>query len=185
MEYKIVTPASTLAVSVADMKTHLRETSSDLDGLIETYIEAATKQFEQRTNLALMPQTWRLTLDDTEVVERVEIYKYPIIGFSSITYYDSDNVSQSLTSSADDYISYIDGRPGSLIFDDPPTCYERDDAMTIQFVAGFSTVPDDILLAIKMMVWRIYNHPDDPVSEKFSYVDKIVNDYRAWTFENR
>jgi uncharacterized phiE125 gp8 family phage protein len=180
MKYKIVTPASSLPVSVADMKTHLRETSPDLDGLIEGYIEAAVQLFEQRTNKCIMPQTWKLTLDDSEVVERVEIFKYPILGFSSITYYDADNAVQSLTNSQDDYISFIDGRPGSLIFDDPPTTYERDDAMSITFLAGYDTVPNDILLAIKMLVWRMYVHPDDPVSERLSFVDRIVRDHRAW-----
>jgi len=180
MKYKIVTPASSLPVSVADMKTHLRETSSDMDSLIEGYIEAAVQLFEQRTNKAIMPQTWKLTLQDTEVKEKVTIYKYPILGFSSITYYDADNASQSLTNSQDDYISYVDGRPGSLIFDDPPTTYVRDDAMTITFLAGYETIPNDVLLAIKMLVWRMYVHPDDPVSERLSFVDKIVRDHRGW-----
>lgn len=180
MKYKIVTPPSSLPVSVADMKTHLRETSSSLDALIQDYIESAVQLFEQRANIAIMPQTWKLTLNSEEVVERIEIYKYPILGFSSITYFDGDNTSQSLTNSQDDYISYIDGRPGSLIFDSVPTVYDRDNAMTIQFLAGYETVPNDILLAIKMLVWRMYNHPDDPVSEKLSYVDKIVRDHRAW-----
>ena len=180
MKYKIVTPATELAVSVLEMKNHLRETSSSLDNLIEGYIKAATQLFEQRTNQAVMTQTWRLTLAYDEVVERVEIYKYPILGFSSITYYDADNVSQSLTNSQGDYISYVDGRPGTLIFDDPPTTYERDDAMTVTFLAGYSTVPEDIKLAIKMLVWRMYVHPDDPVSERLSYVDRIVMDHRGW-----
>jgi len=180
MKYKIVTPASALAVSVADAKTYCRVTHSNHDSLIQDLIKAATQMFEQRSSLCICPQTWRLSLSDDEVVERVEIYKYPILGFSSITYYDTDNASQSLTNSQDDYISFIEGRPGSLIFADPPSTYERDDAMQITFLAGYDTIPSDITDAIKMIVYRMYNHPDDPVSEKFSFVDKIIRDHRAW-----
>jgi uncharacterized phiE125 gp8 family phage protein len=181
MNYKLVTAPTALAVSVSDMKSHLRVTVSTHDTLIQTYIEAATQMIENRTNLALCPQTWRLSLRWDEVVENVTISKFPILGFTSITYFDGDNVSQSFTNSQHDWISFVDGRPGSLIFPESlPTVYERDDAMRIQFIAGFSAIPDDLILAIKMLVWRMYNHPDDPVTERFSFVDKIVRDYRLW-----
>ena len=181
MNYKLVTAPTALVVSVSDMKTHLRVTVSTHDTLIQSYIEAATQLIENRTGLALSPQTWRLSLAWDEVVEKVEISKYPILGFTSITYFDGDNASQSLTNSQHDWVSFVDGRPGSLKFvDSLPTVYERDDAMRIQFIAGYSSIPKDLVLAIKQLVWRMYNHPDDPVTERFSFVDKIVRDYRLW-----
>jgi len=180
MNFKLVTPASSLPVSVADAKTFCRITTSAHDTLIEDHINEATRQFENRANICIMPQVWNLSLSYDEVVERIEILKYPILGFNSITYFDTNNTSQSLTNSQGDYISFIAGRPSTLQFDEVPTTYERDGAMTIQFLAGFDTVPDDIKLAIKMMVNRMYWHPDDPVSEKFSYVDRIIRDNRSW-----
>lgn len=180
MKYRIVTPATSLAVSIAEAKTFCRVTSSEHDLLIESHIKTATQLVEQRANICIMPQVWNLSLDYTEVVERVVIDKYPILGFNSITYYDTDNAAQTLTNSQDDYISFVDGRPSSLIFDDVPTTYERDDAMVIQFYAGYGTVPEDLKTSIKMLVYRMYWHPDDPVTEKFSYVDKIVRDHRSW-----
>ncbi len=180
MIYKRTTDPTDLAVSVADMKSHLGVTGSGHDALIQTYIEAAQRMIEARANITLKSQVWDLSLSQSEVVERVEIAKYPILGFSSITYYDTDNASQSLTNSQGDYISFVDGRPGSLIFDSVPSVYDRDDAMKITFTAGYITIPDDIVLAIKMLTWRMYNHPDDPVTEKMSFVDKIVRDHRSW-----
>ena len=126
MKYNIVTPASTLAVSVAEAKTFCRIEHSNHDSMIESHIKTATQEFENRANVCVMAQTWNLSLTDEEVVERIEIFKYPILGFNSITYYDTDNTSQSLTNSNGDYISFIDGRPGSLIFDDVPTTSDRD-----------------------------------------------------------
>lgn len=180
MIYKRTTDPTELAVSVADMKIHLGVTSSSHDALIQSYIEAAQRMIEARANICLKSQIWTLSLNQSEVVKKVEIGKYPILGFSSITYYDTDNASQSFTHSQGDYISFVAGRPGSLIFDEVPSVYDRDDAMKITFTAGFSTIPDDIVLAIKMLVWRMYNHPDDPVTEKQSFVDKIVRDNRSW-----
>lgn len=180
MIYKRTTDPTELAVSVADMKTHLRVTTASHDALIQTYIEAASNMIEKRANIMLKSQVWDVSLSQSEVVEKVELAKYPINSFSSVTYYDSDNVEQSFTNSQDDYIVFIDGRPGALTFASVPSVYDRYDAMTITLTGGYDTVPDDIILGIKMLVWRMYNHPDDPVTEKMSFVDKIVRDNRAW-----
>ena len=180
MIYKRTTDPTALAVSVADMKTFLRLSVSTHDALVQTLIEAAQRMFETRANIMLKAQTWDLSLSQSEVVEKIEIAKYPILSFSAVTYYDDDNTLQSFTHSADDYISFINGRPGSLILASVPSVYDREDAMKITFTGGYSTVPDDIELAIKMMVWRMYKHPDDPVTERMSFVDKIVRDHRSW-----
>ena len=84
MKYRIVTPATSLAVSVADAKTFCRVTTSDHDALIQSHIETATQLIERRANIAIMPQVWNLSLSDSEVVERVEIEKFPILGFNSL-----------------------------------------------------------------------------------------------------
>ena len=180
MIYKRTTDPTELAVSVADMKSYLRLSVATHDTLVQTLIEAAQRMLEARANIMLKTQTWDLSLSQSEVVKEVYMAKYPILGFSSITYYDDDNVLQSLTNSNNDYISFINGRPGSLIFDSVPSVYDRPDAMKITFLGGYQTVPDDIVLGIKMMVWRMYKHPDDPVTEKMSFVDKIVRDHRSW-----
>ena len=180
MIYKRTTDPTDLAVSVANMKIHLGVTSSSHDTLIQSYIEAATGLFENRANVTLGAQVWDLSLEQSEVVEKVELGKYPVNSFSAVTYYDSDNVLQSFTHSQDDYIVFLDGRPSALIFADVPSVYDRYDAMTITFTAGFTTIPEDIQLAIKMLVWRMYYTPSDPVTEKMSFVDKIVRDYRSW-----
>lgn len=180
MIYKRTTDPTDLTVSVADMSSYLRLTVTTHNALVQTLIEAAQRLFESRANIMLKSQTWDLSLNQSEVIERVEMAKYPILSFSAVTYYDTDNALQSFTHSAGDYIVFLDGRPGSLIFDDLPSVYDRDDAMTITFTGGYSTIPDDIVLGIKMLVWRMYKHPDDPVSERLSFVDKIVRDHRSW-----
>ena len=148
--------------------------------MIESYIKSETATIEKRCNLAIMPQTWDVFLDYTEVAEYLELFKFPMTSITSIKYYDTDNEEQ--TVDAGDYTTIITGRPTQIIFDDVPSVYERSDAMTIRFVAGFTNLEEinDIILAIKQRVFKIYNNPGDFVEEKLSYFDKVIRDYRVY-----
>jgi uncharacterized phiE125 gp8 family phage protein len=179
MKYTLKTAPTALAVSVADVKQHLRiESYGDHDAMVQTYIESATKSLEQKANLCLKPQTWTAYFEQSEVVERLFIYKYPITAISSIKYYDSDNVLQTISSG--DYTAIFSLRPSEIIFDDTPSVYDRSDALQIEFVAGFTTVPDDIILALKQRCYKVYNNPDDFVEMKQTYFDKVIRDYRSY-----
>lgn len=179
MRYELKTAPTALAVSVADMKDHLRIADySDHDAMIQTYIEAETRSFEHKSNTCLCAQTWYAYLSFEEVVEKVYLNKYPITAISSIKYYDSDNSQQTL--STDDYSVTYALRPSEIIIDDIPAVYERVDAMVIEFIAGFTSVPDDIVLALKQRVFKIYNNPGDFVEIKTGYFDKVARDYRIY-----
>jgi len=178
MIYYLVTPASVLPVSLADAKAHLRVTNSDQDNLITDIIWGAAREFENRTNEVLSEQTWDLVLNQSEVVTRIEFFKFPVKSITSVSYFDVDDSAD--TVSSDDYTLFITGRPSSIIFDSVPSTYLRDDSMTIRFVAGYTTLPLDIKQAVLAKVFRLYENPADPVSEKVSYFDRIVRDYRAY-----
>lgn len=179
MKYTLKTAPTTLAVSVADVKEQLRiESYGDHDAMIQSYIQGSTKTLEQKANLCLQAQTWTAYYTPSEVLERIFLYKYPITAINSIKYYDSDNALQTISS--DDYTTIFTLRPSEVIFDDPPSVYDRSDALQIEFVAGFTTVPDDIILAIKHRVYKEYNNPDDFVEMKQTYFDKIIRDYRSY-----
>jgi len=186
MKYNLITPASTLPVSVADAKSHLRVTHSNHDNLIEDLIWGAAREFENRANVVLSAQTWDLVMDSDEVKERIEFLKYPVLGVTSISYYDTDNTLQTVTgtSSNREYISFINGRPAAVDFivDETPSTYDRVDAMTIRFLAGYSTLPYDIKQALLAWIFRMYENPNDPVSMKVSFFDRVVSDYRSYGF---
>lgn len=184
MRYNLITPASSLPVSVADAKTYCGITHSSHDTLIEKLIWSASRAFENGANVCLTSQTWDLVLSSEEVKERIEFLKYPVKGITSISYYDSDNTSQSLTSSNEDYISFINGRPATIDFivDETPTTYDRVDAMTIRFLAGYSTIPYDIYNAIAAYVYYYYENRNNPVKQKVSYFDTVVRTYRSYGF---
>jgi len=179
MKYTIVTPASTLPVSVVNVKTHLRiDSYTDHDSLIESYIKATTKTLEQRANICVSEQTWKLILEPGEVLENIYFYKSPVKSITSIKYYDSDNSQQTI--SIDDYTTILSLRPAQIIFDSVPSVYDRSDAMEITFVGGFTAIPDDITLAIKQRVFNVYNYPGDAVEQKLTLLEKIIRDYRSY-----
>lgn len=179
MIYKVSTPSSTLPLNVTEMKEHLRiETYSDHDNMVQSYIEAAAQSFENKSNVCLTSQTWKAFLSKDEVVEYIYLEKYPITSITSIQYYDSDDSQQTMAVS--NYTASLNTRPVEIYFDTVPTVYDRIDAMEITFVAGYSTVPKDIILALKQKVYKVYNDPNDFVENKMTYFDKVARDYRSY-----
>jgi len=180
MIYNLITPATSLPVSLAEGKSHLRVTHSSHDDLITDLIWAATKEFENRSNLCLTAQTWDLVLSQAEVTSRIGFFKFPVASITSVSYYDGDNASQTTT----DYTLFSNGRPSSIRFDldsdETPTVYDRDDSMTIRFVGGYTSLPYDIKQALLARLFRIYENPNDPVSERMSYFDKVLQSYRSF-----
>ena len=179
--YQVSTVATTLPVSVADAKSHLRVTGSDQDSLIEDLIWGAVQAFEKRANVVLSTQTWKAFTD--KCYEELELWKYPITGISSIQYYDSDDSLQTL----DDYYSNVatgsngyNPRPVVIFVTDTPSTYEREDAVVITFTAGYSTIDYDVKQALLSWVYRKYENPDDAVTERISFFDNVVADSRSY-----
>lgn len=181
--YQIYTAATTLPVSVADAKAHLRVTHSDHDSLIEDLIWGGVKAFEKRANVCLSDQTWKAFF--SKAYDEIEIWKYPVTSVTRIEYYDDDNALQTL--STDDYFSNIDSgstaydpRPCVIIIEDTPSTYERDDALIVTFEAGYTTIDYDVKQAILAWVYRMYENPNDPVTEKLSFFDRVVDGDRSY-----
>lgn len=175
--------ATTLPVSIADAKSHLRVTHSNHDDLIEDLIWGGVKAFEKRANVCLSSQTWKAFLD--KGYEHIELWKYPITGISAIQYYDDDNSFQTLSTA--DYFSNVDTgsiswepRPAVITIEDIPSTYTRDDAMIITFTAGYTTIDYDVKQAILSYVYYKYEHPEDPVNERRTFFDNVVSMNRSY-----
>ena len=177
MNYYLKTAATTLPISLEDIKKHLRVSHGDHDDMIDTYIEAGVAKIEGGANIGLSTQTWNAYFRYDEVVELIRLWKFPVATIVSVKYYDSDNAEQ--TDASGNRTESLKGHPATILFEDTPTTYERTDAMDVEFTVGWTTIPSDIILAIKLYVARIYNNPVDPVDEKIGYVDKVIEKYRS------
>lgn len=182
--YQIYAKATTLPLSVADAKAHLRITNSTQDNLVEDLIWGAVEAFEKRANMCLSDQTWKAFLPT--FYDEIEIYKYPVTSIDIIQYYDSDNAIQTLSTS--DYFSNLDTgsvgdynpRPLLITVETSYSTYERDDAVIITFGAGDSTLDYDVKQALLAWIYRMYENPNDPVSERLSFFDRVIDVNRAY-----
>ncbi len=156
-------------VSWEDADSHLR-----LDGdtseqtLVEAYIAAATAQLDGWTGIlgrALITQTWRQDFDGFAHCMRLPLA--PVQSISEITYYDSDNASQTLATSV--YQLFTDMR-SPLIGLKPdqtwPGTYTRPDAVSVTFVAGYgdaADVPRPIRQAILLTIGTWFENRESVV----------------------
>jgi uncharacterized phiE125 gp8 family phage protein len=183
MEWKLTTAPAELAVSLANMKLHLKADSSEEDDYITTLIKACTENCEYYTQTRFVNQTYTITLDKFES----GYIELPIGNLSSITsiqYYDGDNSLQTWSSS--DYIVDTNSKlprisPANNSY---PSTYDRINAVVITAVFGYgaddTSVPEIVQSAIKLQVRDLYDNPDDPVREKNVASMMLLNKIRVY-----
>lgn len=185
MSLKLITPASQPAVSLAEIKAHLRIDAAltDDDAALLAFAEAATLAAEQSTGRALMPQTWEITLD--AFPPAFELTRVPAASVTSITYVDEDGSAQVLApdqyllDNADDFSPayVIPAYAGSW-----PATRAQANAVRLRYVAGYpdqASVPVPIKNWIKLVVGVSDRSRDKPV-EGLGYGDHMLDRYRLW-----
>lgn len=152
-------------VTVAECKTDLRVQHTAEDALIADLIAEATDYVDVPDGVvskALITQTWTLSVRGP-VDGKISIPVTPVQSISSITYYDSDNVQKNLAVSdvslyGDDYWAFLKPKPDM----DWPSVYDRLDAITITFIAGYgdaaASVPRSIRRLIRLIVAHWYEN---------------------------
>ena len=151
-------------VSLAELKLHVRVDQADDDAILEAMLNAATAFVENRTGLRLAQQTW--TQSFSGLADRLYLTGAPVSSVSSISYYDTANAAQTLTSSLYRLVAGWDGVYVEQDSDSTyPETYTRADAVTVTFVAGFGTtagsIPDDLRQAVKLIVGHWYETRED------------------------
>lgn len=179
-------------VSIAEARAHLRVDESADDGLIAGYILAARAYIEAVTGLALISQTFDMTLHDFQ--SKIELPRAPVSSVTSIQYYDDANVLQTLSSA----IYEIDTARVPAVIHladgyDWPTVDDRVAAVVVRFVAGYGatpgSIPEPIRLAILLIVGHFYANREQVVvgagliaSQLPMGVDALVAPYKVHGF---
>lgn len=182
---KVETAWTTKAVSVADLKTHLRIDSgfTDDDTYLETLIESAQNVIETYINRAITTQTLSLYLDrlpfysDLKLQEGIftapdleynsnyiVLPKPPVASVTAVYYYD-DSDTQNTFSTAKYYVDTISDQARIVLRtgESWPTVTETRNANAYQvlYVAGYggaSDVPPPIVHAIKLLAGHLYEN---------------------------
>ena len=206
-------------VSLAEAKLHLRVDINDDDSLIAALISAARLHAETITRRAIPAQTWKLVLDEfphpasnlnsatwygpqwgvmpgplstarPDGSTGYEIYLLPPLqSVTSIKYYDSNGIQQTLDPSA--YLVDVVSEPGRIT---PapnttwPATQARANAIEIIHVTGYASVPEGIKAWMKIRVATMYENREEVALmnrgkiEPLPYVDALLDPYRVLKF---
>lgn len=141
----------------AKLELGLDGTENDLkvDGLIA----ASTRVVGEMAGRVLTEETWALSRPAISTGDLV-LPKSPVQSVSSVTYFDGDDVEQSATV-GDFYLMKGDDR--AVLRPKSGTAWpaantDRDDAVTVTFVAGYATCPQNLAQAVLMMVVHLHDY---------------------------
>lgn len=135
----VVTGPTSEPVTMQEAKRQLfiAETDTSHDEEVVHLVQAAREQWEHDTDSSMLTQTLRVTAERLNGRE-IRLPSRPLQSVTSFTYYDSENVSQAL--STDIYSVDTSSERIVLTWNQSwPTLAIRWDAVTITYVAGNTT----------------------------------------------
>lgn len=152
----VAAPATAAEVMALGRITDTADTA-----LVTRKIAQATAIVSEMTGRVVMAETWAYSVPAI-VRNDLVLPKSPVQSVESITYLDAEDVQQDATVSdfylmKDEDRAVLRPKSGTAW---PTANTDRDDAITITFVAGYTTVPDSIKQAVEMLALHLFENPD-------------------------
>ena len=191
----VTTPPTVEPLDLAEAKAHLRVDGGDEDDLIAALIVAARQHAEAFIGRRLITQTitWKLDGFDDCALGRVAC-AFPLQSVTSIKYFDTSNVEQTLSTSVYQVDTGGDDTPGRIALKDgqdwPDTACVLN-AVTVLLVAGFgsagSAVPAAIRQAMKLMIGHWFRNREQVVTGTITAempmgAEALLYPFKLWTF---
>lgn len=158
MTYAHITPPVAEALTLADVKAHLRLDGADEDALLASLITTAREHLERQTGLCLMRQSYRLYLDDWPQDGVIQIARGPVQAIEKILVFDDAGDPADITAMD----KLLDGaaRPARLWLRQPPRPGQPLNGIEIDFTAGFgesgAEVPDTLKRAMLIHIAHMF-----------------------------
>ena len=176
----------TTAVAKLHVKEELVDAANDID--IDAKVKAGRQWMELHTGRAFISQTWTLSLDDWPASGIFELKPVPVISVSSVKYYDSDGVQQTLVAGTD-YQVDVASEPARVAREPTATWPSletgRLNAVELIFVAGYgaasTNVPSTLVHVNKLVFGHAYAHPESVSEGKLIEVPQGVETL-LWPF---
>jgi len=191
-------------VSLPEVKDALAIDGTADDNLLSSMIAEAREEIETTTGMAMLPQTWRLSLDNwpcagepwwdgvrqgalSELRGRpgwLVLPRYPLANVDSVTVYDMAG-NASVVNIASTFDVDTLSAPGRLALKAGrtwPIALRDTNAILIEYTAGYAnaaTVPAAIRRAVKGMVGYLYTHRGDGCEVADAYAKSGARDVMA------
>ncbi len=152
----LLTPPANEPVSFLDVRDFLRARDSD-EEIVNALVPMARDYVETQTGRALITQTWRLDFHDGFDTDTIKLPKAPLQTIDTFTYYDSDNVQQTLTGAdyeiakSQTFASTIRMRDGASW----PALYNRFGAASITFTCGYGATGTSVPKQLIRCMWLL------------------------------
>lgn len=167
MKVELVTVPGESPVTLAEAKQHCRVDTNADDALIQTFIDSATDLAQAELQRAIITQTQRVYLDGFDSDE-IELPYPKLQSVSSVKYYDTNGVLQTLSPSA----YFVDSKAlvGKVMLASGaswPATADRPNAVEIEFVCGYgaaAAVPKCVKVGILHLVAHCYEHRESVIT---------------------
>ncbi len=185
MTYALIAPPSAEALTLAEVKAHLRLEGDDEDALLTALISTARQHLESEIGLCLITQTLRLYLDAWPGDGVIRFAKGPVQAIETILVFNDAGEPVNVTATD----SLLDGqaRPARLWLRQPPEPRQALNGIEVDFVAGFgesgADVPDTLKRAMlihiaHMFAFRGAIAPADQPAGVPSGYERLIAPYR-------
>ncbi len=155
------------------------------DPKLLSLIKAAREKVETDTGRAVIAQTWDYTFDLWPYgLEAIYIPKAPVSAITSVKYYDTTNVEQTLATSV--YKTFLDREPAEIRLKKSqqwPFLYGEQGVITVRFVAGYgaaaTAVPESLKAAMLLLVsdWFENRDGERPTNTTPRAYDALIQKY--------
>lgn len=175
----VVTVANdTLALSVADFKDWQRIDFTDDDDLISDLIKEVMAEAESYCNFHLMRQTVKASFESWSDLARLPSGPVVDDGTVSLSYVDTDGVSQTVDAST--YEVLLDGLEASIVLltGEAWPAIKTGSRMLLTIEVGYSSLPYDVVAAIRTRTAQRYERRENSNHLGFSEWDALLVNYR-------
>lgn len=169
-----VTAPTTEPVTLSEAKLHLRidAATQDEDALVTALIQAARETVETYTHRAIPAQTWDEKFDGFPWGPSADLWlsKPPVTSITSVSYLDTQGVTQTWTEGTTGYLTDIPTGPWARrariypaygrVY--PPT-FPMPVSVTVRFVAGYTAIPEAIKAAMKLLIGHWYQNRESAI----------------------
>ncbi|RUP11117.1 head-tail connector protein [Hyphomicrobium sp.] len=164
MSLVMTIPPAVEPVSVADAKAHMRIDGDDEDVLIASLLLTSRLHIEVALSLALITQSWTITLDRWPPGRDVELPLTPLRSIDEVRVKNAARIANAIP--REGYLVDLAARPARLVWNNmvPPAPHVRTNGIEIDMTAGFGStgdsVPAPLKHAILMLTAHWYEHRD-------------------------
>lgn len=150
------------------------------DTMVNAMIAAASRAVGEMAGRTLTAETWALSVCSGIVCD-LHLPKSPVQTLDSITYFDADDVEQTVPVTdfylfKDDDRAFVRPKSGVAW---PIANTLRADAISVTFTAGYTTCPPNLKHAVKMMIAHLYDNRQAVTEDGANEIPMGVRDFIA------